>query len=307
MPRPFPNWLRQRVEAIIWTLKNQLGLGRHGGRVPAGLWARVVQRLLARNAAIWHNWLVSAPVKRSLIAYDHCLPAQAPGPRHRRMGRVTEVYLEAGKRRVFACAPRWPGWCRPGRDEEAALAALAAAAPRYAEVCARAGLLFDPVEVTASFEVLERVTGSATTDFGALDVAPALDGEPMAAQEAERLATLIQTAWDLFEQTAAVAPPVLRKGPRGGGRDRDEIVAHVRETEVLHARMLGLRERPFPPEDVAAVERVRAGILAEIRVGTAARPPEELARSRRPARFVARRTAWHALDHAWEIMDKQEL
>jgi len=70
-PRYFPNWLRQRVEAIIWTLKNQLGLERHGGRVPAGLWARIVQRLLALNAAIWHNWQIGARVKRSLIAYDH--------------------------------------------------------------------------------------------------------------------------------------------------------------------------------------------------------------------------------------------
>jgi hypothetical protein len=69
--RPFPNWLRQRVEAIIWTLKHQLGLEHHGGRVPAGLWARVVQRLLALNAAIWFNWRIGAPVKRSLIAYDH--------------------------------------------------------------------------------------------------------------------------------------------------------------------------------------------------------------------------------------------
>jgi hypothetical protein len=70
-PRYFPNWLRQRVEAIIWTLKNQLGLERHGGRVPAGLWARIVQRLLALNAAIWFNWQIGAPVKRSLIAFDH--------------------------------------------------------------------------------------------------------------------------------------------------------------------------------------------------------------------------------------------
>ena len=70
-PRCFPNWLRQRVEAIIWTLKNQLGLERHGGRVPAGLWARVIQRLLALNAAIWFNWQTGAPVKRSLIAFDH--------------------------------------------------------------------------------------------------------------------------------------------------------------------------------------------------------------------------------------------
>jgi hypothetical protein len=71
IPRPFPNWLRQRVEAIIWTLKNQLSLERHGGRVPAGLWARIIQRLLALNAVIWHNWQIGAPVKRSLIAYDH--------------------------------------------------------------------------------------------------------------------------------------------------------------------------------------------------------------------------------------------
>jgi hypothetical protein len=70
-PAPCPSWLRQRVEAIIWTLKNQLGLERPGGRVPAGVWARVLQRRLALNAAIWHNWNIGAPVKRSLVAYDH--------------------------------------------------------------------------------------------------------------------------------------------------------------------------------------------------------------------------------------------
>jgi len=70
-PRSFPNWLRQRIEAIIWTLKNQLGLEQHHARVPAGLWTRVLQRLLALNTVIWHNWTIGAPVKRSLIAYDH--------------------------------------------------------------------------------------------------------------------------------------------------------------------------------------------------------------------------------------------
>jgi len=70
-PGAFPGWLRQRIEAIIWTLKHQLGLDRPGGRLPAGLWARVVQRLLALNAAIWFNWQLGAPVKRSLIAFDH--------------------------------------------------------------------------------------------------------------------------------------------------------------------------------------------------------------------------------------------
>src|SRR5215203_1937819 len=70
-PGSFPAWLRQRVEAIIWTLKHQLGLDRHGGRIPSGLWARVLQRLLALNAAIWFNWQIGATPKRSLIAYDH--------------------------------------------------------------------------------------------------------------------------------------------------------------------------------------------------------------------------------------------
>lgn len=69
--RAFPGWLRQRIEAIIWTLKNQLGLERHAARTTKGLWARTCQRICALNAAIWHNWLIDAPVKRSLIAYDH--------------------------------------------------------------------------------------------------------------------------------------------------------------------------------------------------------------------------------------------
>jgi hypothetical protein len=67
----FPGWLRQRIEAIIWTLKNQLGLERHNARTTEGPWTRISQRILALNTAIWHNWLIGAPVKRSLIAYDH--------------------------------------------------------------------------------------------------------------------------------------------------------------------------------------------------------------------------------------------
>src|SRR5262249_36964617 len=188
-------------------------------------------------------------------------------------GRVTEVYLEAGKRRVFACVPEWLGWCRPGRDEEAALTALAAYAPRYAEGCTQARGPVAAGAAAAGFEIVERVAGSATTDFGALDVAPALDGEPGTVQRADRLATLVETAWNLFERTAAGAPPVLRKGPRGGGRDRDAIIAHVRETEGLHARMLGLKERPFPAEDVAAAGRGPAGILVGSRAAAPAPPP----------------------------------
>lgn len=63
--------MRQWVESVFDTLKDQLALESHGGRTPAGVYARVAQRLLALTTAIWHNWRVNATDKRSLIAYDH--------------------------------------------------------------------------------------------------------------------------------------------------------------------------------------------------------------------------------------------
>jgi Transposase DDE domain len=68
--------IRQWNEAIFDQLKDQLSLERHGAHTPEGLWARVIQRLLALGATIWHNWRLweagelDCPV-RSLIAYDH--------------------------------------------------------------------------------------------------------------------------------------------------------------------------------------------------------------------------------------------
>jgi hypothetical protein len=62
---------RQWIESAFDTLKDQLGLERHGGRTLAGVLVRVAQRLLALAAAIWWNWQTGAPTKRSLLAYDH--------------------------------------------------------------------------------------------------------------------------------------------------------------------------------------------------------------------------------------------
>jgi hypothetical protein len=64
-------WIRQWIESVNDTLKDQLDLERHGGRTAAGIYARTSQRLLAMAAAIWHNWTTGEPVKRSLTAYDH--------------------------------------------------------------------------------------------------------------------------------------------------------------------------------------------------------------------------------------------
>jgi DDE family transposase len=63
--------VRQWIESVYDSLKGQLGLERHGGRTPHGVFTRIAQRLLALAAAIWHNWATGAPGKRSLTGYDH--------------------------------------------------------------------------------------------------------------------------------------------------------------------------------------------------------------------------------------------
>ena len=63
--------VRQWIESVFATLKDQLGLEQHGGRTCQGVGTRVAQRLLALAAGIWHNWATDAKHKRSLTAYDH--------------------------------------------------------------------------------------------------------------------------------------------------------------------------------------------------------------------------------------------
>ena len=153
------------------------------------------------------------------------------------------VYIERADRRTFACALDWPGFCRSGKTEEAALEALADYVPRYAPVAERAGLRF-PKRPT--FEVVQRLKGGATTDFGAPEKPAAADKDDLTARQAKRLAAIVQASWDVFDDVAAHAPEKLRKGPRGGGRDTSAIVQHVNDAESSYARMLaikGIKER----------------------------------------------------------------
>jgi len=145
----------------------------------------------------------------------------------------TAVYVE-GTKRVFACALDWPGWCRAGKGEDAALEALAAYAPPYGVVAGEAGVRF-PSRVADSFEVVERLPGSATTDFGALDKPASRESEPLTQKLAERLTELLEASWRVFDRVAAGAPAELRKGPRGGGRDGDKMVDHVLGAEAGYA------------------------------------------------------------------------
>ena len=211
------------------------------------------------------------------------------------------VALEAGGKKVFASAVEWPGWTRAGKTEEAAVESLLAYATRYAPVARDAGLDFpDAFEA----EPVERLNGGSGTDFGVpsrLD--HAADRRPVDRAEAERLAAIVAAAWSTFDRVVAGAPAELRKGPRGGGRDRDKMAAHVIEADWYYARELGLKVKPPSPGDQPAIRLAREQVLAVLRQPSDGSP---LAGRTWPQRYAARRIAWHALDHAWEMQDRSE-
>lgn len=211
-----------------------------------------------------------------------------------------EVFVETGSKRVFGCALDWPGWARGARTEELALAALASYLPRYRPVVRRAGL----AEPGPDFVVVERQAGTGGyTDFGVPGMIAAADHRPLTATGGQRLAALLTAAWAELEQTAAAAPAQLRKGPRGGGRDRDEILEHVIGAEAMFARKLGIRPGKPALADRPAVTAMRAAIVSKL-----SEPPADAAAAAQPGswppRYSARRIGWHVLDHAWEIEDK---
>lgn len=208
------------------------------------------------------------------------------------------VYLEVGKQRVFASAAEWPGWCRSGKDEKAALDSLGEAATKYALVAKAARIAFAPGE---GFDVVERLPGNATTDFGAPGAIAKSEFKRLTKKDAGRLSALVSASWTVFDRAVEIAPVSLRKGPRGGGRDRDAIVEHVLGAETLYARKLGLRLKQPAVGDAAAVREHRNAIVAGLRAGT-----KGATENGWPARYAARRIAWHAVDHAWEIENRSD-
>jgi len=215
-----------------------------------------------------------------------------------RRTQATAVNIERGAKRVFACALDWPGWCRSGKSEEQALEALGAYTPRYAVVAEQAGVAPPAGE---RFEVVERLDGSGATDFGIPQEVAAADRTPLSAAEAERGSNLVAAAWEVFDRVVAGAPAELRKGPRGGGRDRDRIVDHVLGAEAAYARKLGIKHPQPAIDDAAAIASLREDILELLQAPSDGAPPVPKGW---PPRYAARRIAWHVLDHAWEIEDR---
>lgn len=222
--------------------------------------------------------------------------------------RKIRVFLEIGRKKVFAGAVDWPGWCRWGKDEETALQALLVYGPRYAEIVERADVGFEAPQDVDAFEVVERVQGNSTTDFGAPNMPLASDEELIDEQELQRLERLLYANWAALDEAVEKARgKELEKGPRGGGRELDGIVDHILESGRSYLRALGWKVTWQDEEsDGVKMKRLREGVLEGLKEGAAGRLPAEGPRGgkRWPPRQFVRRLAWHELDHVWEIEDR---
>jgi len=219
------------------------------------------------------------------------------------MADSIRVMMELGRKKPVAVAVAfdWPGWERSGSSEEAALRMLGTYCPRYAKVAKLAGIadefsnIGDPV-------VVERIEGIGMTDFYGISMRAATpEEEQMSDGACERKIALLRACWTYFDGVASRVSAELRKGPRGGGRDRDRIVQHVNNVEISDfSKKVGLSTPIEAQLDPDALRAYRDAFCAAIRDfnarGAAAR--------NWTVQFVIRHSAYHVLDHAWEMEDR---
>lgn len=215
------------------------------------------------------------------------------------------VVLERGPKakKVVAFAIDWPGWSRGGKTADAALETLAVYRERYRPVTAQAGAgqAFDDA---GPLEVVEDRVGTGSTDFWGISFSPSsLEQEPMDAAELERKLTLLQACWAYFDGVAARVSPEMRKGPRGGGRDRDTIVRHTVRTESEDfAKKVGLvvpERGALAPGALAPYRSAYLNAMRAYQRGEVKRPMRSWTLA-----FLVRHSAYHTMDHAWEMEDK---
>lgn len=218
------------------------------------------------------------------------------------MTEPLRVMLEIGPKgkKVAAVAPDWPGLQRGAKTEAAAAKRLLAYLPRYGPVTRLAGLGAE-FPASGAVEVIERFPGVGSTDFWGISFAfSSFDNEEMSREALERDLSLMQGCWAFFDEVRSWVSAEMQKGPRGGGRDRDQIVRHTVVAEQDWARKLGLRA----PEDAwLSDEALQAHRDAYCQAIRACHDQGNMARTW-PLRFLIRHTAFHTMDHAWEMEDK---
>jgi hypothetical protein len=217
------------------------------------------------------------------------------------------VMLEQGRKRTVAVAFDWPGWERhakssdPVAAEGEAMAILAAYRPRYAVVAQRASL-GSAFASTGELTVVERYPATGMGEFYGVSGRSAESEQiPMSANECERKIALLRAAWSYFDDVAAHVSAELRTGPRGGGRDRERIVRHANGAEFHEfARKVGVVTDPDTWRDPVALWAHRDAVCAAIRDYNARGAPARTW----TVQFTLRRCAYHMLDHAWEMEDR---
>ncbi len=215
------------------------------------------------------------------------------------MPNPLRVAIERGPKgkKTVAVARKWPGLSRGAATEQLAIERLLSYVPRYAQVADRAGMTLDAGQV----EVVERYTGTGSTDFWGISFGfSEFDKQQPTAGELERELALMQACWSAFDEIRGRVSVEMRKGPRGGGRDRDHIVRHVIAVEYDWSPKPGLKPGEEPPLADDALRAHRESYIAAIR---ALHAEGQAARSW-PLRFLIRHTAFHTMDHAWEMEDK---
>ncbi len=207
-----------------------------------------------------------------------------------------------GKKAV-AFAVDWPGWSRGAKTADEALATLEGYRERYRPVAVLAGLGGE-FDASGPLDVVEQQAGTGSTDFWGISYVPSsLERGPMDEEALERKLALLRACWAYFDGIAARVSPEMRRGPRGGGRDRDTIVRHTVRTESEYfARQVGLR---IPERAALTPDGLRAHRASYLEAMRAYRRGEV----KRPMRswtlpFLIRHSAYHTMDHAWEMEDK---
>ena len=218
------------------------------------------------------------------------------------MTNSIQVTLETGPKgkKVVAVAPDWPGLARGAATEQAEIERLRSYIPRYAPVAELAGMQAAFATI-AGVDVVEQYVGTSSTDFWGISFAfSRIDQQPMSEDALERELTLMRACWAFFDAVRARVSAEMQRGPRGGGRDRNHIVRHTLATEQDWATKLGVRTLEDAILTHAGLHAHRDAYCAAIR---ALHSQGKLARTW-PLRYLIRHTAFHTLDHAWEMEDK---
>ena len=215
------------------------------------------------------------------------------------------VIIEKGSKRVFASAADWPGWARSAKTEAGALDSLAAYGSRYAKAVKGVTPAFVAPRDASGFDVVQRIAGGSGTDFGVPSAAARADDAGLTKSDLTRFIAILEASWAAFDRAARAAEgKTLRVGPRGGGRSVEKMTGHVLEAEVAYLSQLGSRAPKV--EGPGRMRAVRRAVVAAFEARVLGRPLDDPANTKTlwTPRYFARRSAWHALDHAWEIEDR---